>query len=83
LQRYGQNERSLFTFLEANENHSITDFDINKHPIFNLCDVFNYLILIITHLLIQSTILIIDNGHLLIMQLIKLKVILMNMQQMQ
>jgi DNA replication protein DnaC len=44
LQRYGQNERSLFTFLEANENHSITDFDINKHPIFNLCDVFNYLI---------------------------------------
>jgi hypothetical protein len=41
LQRYGQNERSLFTFLETN--------DIKKHTIksksyFNIVDVYDYLI---------------------------------------
>ncbi len=44
LQRYGQNERSLFTFLEANENYSLTNFDFNKSQNYNLGDVFNYLI---------------------------------------
>jgi len=41
LQRYGQNERSLFTFLET------TDFDkyiFKNKPYFNLVDVYDYLI---------------------------------------
>ena len=34
LQRYGQNERSLFTFLNANEPFSLSDFDPEQQSIF-------------------------------------------------
>ena len=40
LQRYGQNERSLFTFLESD----FIDRIINENRIFNVADCFDYLI---------------------------------------
>jgi hypothetical protein len=40
LQRYGQNERSLFTFLES----EFIDRVINENRIFNVADCFDYLI---------------------------------------
>jgi len=43
LQKYGQNERSLFTFLEANENYSLTSLNLKGDNFYNLNDVFNYL----------------------------------------
>jgi len=43
LQKYGQNERSLFTFLEANENFSIETFDFKNKNIYSIVDVFSYL----------------------------------------
>ncbi len=43
LQKYGQNERSLFTFLEANENYSLTSLNVSGDNFYNLNDVFNYL----------------------------------------
>lgn len=44
LQKYGQNERSLFTFLQSEEFLGINDFDQNSHPFFNLSCVYDYLI---------------------------------------
>lgn len=41
LQRYGQNERSLFTFLETTDFSKVIN---NNKPYFNLVDVFDYLI---------------------------------------
>ncbi|MCC6458698.1 MAG: ATP-binding protein [Caldilineaceae bacterium] len=43
LQRYGQNERSLFTFLHANDYFGINDYDRDAHPFFNLVCVYDYL----------------------------------------
>ncbi|MFQ5602228.1 MAG: hypothetical protein ACE5HS_03060 [bacterium] len=44
LQKYGQNERSLFTFLESNEYRGINDFDDRNSPFYNLSNVFDYLL---------------------------------------
>jgi len=43
LQRYGQNERSLFTFLNANDYLGINDYDADAHPYYNLVCVYDYL----------------------------------------
>jgi len=44
LQKYGQNERSLFTFLESNEYLGINDYDESTNPYYNLSCVYDYLI---------------------------------------
>lgn len=43
LQRYGQNERSLFTFLYANDYLGINEYDAEEHPYYNLVCVYDYL----------------------------------------
>lgn len=43
LQRYGQNERSLFTFLNANDYRGINNYDADEHPYYNLVCVYEYL----------------------------------------
>ncbi len=44
LQKYGQNERSLFTFLQSDEYLGINDYDEKSNPFFNLSCVYDYLI---------------------------------------
>jgi hypothetical protein len=44
LQKYGQNERSLFSFIEGNELLSIRDFDTLRNPYYNVSCVYDYLI---------------------------------------
>ncbi len=44
LQRYGQNERSLFTFLNDTDYLGIQQYDTVEHPYYNLVCVYNYLI---------------------------------------
>jgi hypothetical protein len=44
LQKYGQNERSLFSFIESNDHFGIRDFTIAKAPYYNLSSVYDYLI---------------------------------------
>ncbi|MEX2410535.1 MAG: hypothetical protein WD607_04045, partial [Candidatus Paceibacterota bacterium] len=44
LQKYGQNERSLFTFLQSDEFLGINNYDSNINPFFNLHCVYDYLI---------------------------------------
>ncbi len=45
LQRYGQNERSLFSFLESTDNTSLFRFaQQSKETFYNLAHVFDYLI---------------------------------------
>ena len=43
LQRYGQNERSLFTFLASLDTFSLQKFDTNLTPYYNIPNVFEYL----------------------------------------
>ncbi len=43
LQKYGQNERSLFSFLESNEPYNLFDYNTEKNPYFNVACVFDYL----------------------------------------
>ncbi|MEO8666063.1 MAG: hypothetical protein ABI462_11270, partial [Ignavibacteria bacterium] len=43
LQKYGQNERSVFSFLELNEPFGIKDFIENKNNYYNLTVVYDYL----------------------------------------
>ncbi|WP_210462715.1 hypothetical protein [Rufibacter roseolus] len=43
LQRYGQNERSLFSFLEATDHTSIARFRKTDSPFYNLANVYDYL----------------------------------------
>ncbi len=43
LQRYGQNERSLFSFLESTDHTSISKFNKFENPFFNLSNVYDYL----------------------------------------
>ncbi len=43
LQRYGQNERSLFSFLSSNREDSLVNFQKTEKNIFNIADVFDYL----------------------------------------
>lgn len=44
LQKYGQNERSLFTFLQSDEFLGINDYDTDANPFYNLACVYDYLI---------------------------------------
>jgi hypothetical protein len=44
LQRYGQNERSLFSFLYSNDPLGLTNFDVEKNPYYNTSCVYDYLI---------------------------------------
>lgn len=43
LQRYGQNERSLFTFLESTDHTGLTKFNKQENPFYNLSCVYDYL----------------------------------------
>ncbi len=43
LQRYGQNERSLFTFLSSNDQNSLIHFQGSENETFNVAKVFDYL----------------------------------------
>lgn len=44
LQKYGQNERSLFSFIESNDVCGIKDYDKRLNPFYNLSCVYDYLI---------------------------------------
>jgi ribosomal protein S15P/S13E len=43
LQRFGQNERSLFTFLESTDHTGLTKFNKQENPFYNLSCVYDYL----------------------------------------
>lgn len=42
-QRYGQNERTLFTFLEATGEDSIANFSTSENKFYNLVNVYDYI----------------------------------------
>lgn len=44
LQKYGQNERSLFSFLESHDVKGLHEFDASKEPYYNLASVYDYLV---------------------------------------
>ncbi len=44
LQTYGQNERSLFSFLNSDDEKGINNFDQNEKSFYNVANVFDYLI---------------------------------------
>lgn len=44
IQRYGQNERSLFTFLAAKGSNSISEFEPAVHQTYNLQKVYDYVL---------------------------------------
>ena len=44
IQRYGQNERSLFTFLASKGSNSISEFEPQKHLSYNLQKVYDYVL---------------------------------------
>jgi len=44
LQKYGQNERSLFTFIESKDYFGITEFDQTKQTYFAIPQVYDYLL---------------------------------------
>ncbi|MCR4602551.1 MAG: hypothetical protein K5683_03310 [Prevotella sp.] len=44
IQRYGQNERSLFTFLAAKGTNSISEFEATDHQSYNLQKVYDYVL---------------------------------------
>jgi hypothetical protein len=44
LQRYGQNERSLFLFLKSRDINGLDDYDRSSNPYYNLNCVYNYMI---------------------------------------
>jgi hypothetical protein len=44
LQKYGQNERSLFSFLESTDHTGIINFDYHSNPFYNASCVYDYLI---------------------------------------
>jgi len=44
LQKYGQNERSLFSFMESEEYYSVKDFKQSANLTYNLSFVYNYLL---------------------------------------
>lgn len=43
LQRYGQNERSLFSFLESSDQTGLAKFNKKENPFYNLSNVYDYL----------------------------------------
>ncbi len=44
LQTYGQNERSLFTFLNADDERGINSFDVSANEYYSISEVYDYLI---------------------------------------
>ncbi len=44
LQKYGQNERSLFSFLESTDQTGINNFDSRTNPFYNVSCVYDYII---------------------------------------
>ncbi len=42
IQRYGQNERTLFTFLEAKGSNSLAEFKASEHRTYSIADVYDY-----------------------------------------
>jgi hypothetical protein len=44
LQKYGQNERSLFSFLESTDHTGINSYDNKSNPFYNASCVYDYLI---------------------------------------
>lgn len=44
LQKYGQNERSLFTFLESTDHTGINSYDQKSNPFYNTACVYDYLL---------------------------------------
>lgn len=42
LQRYGQNERSLFSFLESTDHTGLSKFNKRENPFYNLSCVYDY-----------------------------------------
>lgn len=44
LQKYGQNERSLFSFIESNDHLGINEFDNKITPYFSISQVYDYLL---------------------------------------
>lgn len=43
LQRYGQNERSLFSFLESTDHTGLSKYNKREHPFYNLSCVYDYI----------------------------------------
>lgn len=43
IQRYGQNERSLFSFLESEDHNSLKNFGISKNETYNIAEVYDYI----------------------------------------
>lgn len=43
LQRYGQNERSLFSFLESTDHTGLEKFNRTSNPFYNLACVYEYI----------------------------------------
>jgi ribosomal protein S15P/S13E len=43
LQRYGQNERSLFSYLESTDHTGLAKFNKQENPFYNLSNVYDYL----------------------------------------
>ena len=43
LQRYGQNERSLFSFLESTDHTGLSRFNGQENPFYNLSNVYDYI----------------------------------------
>jgi hypothetical protein len=44
LQKYGQNERSLFSFLKSNDLYGLEDYDSITNPYYNLSCIYDYLV---------------------------------------
>ena len=44
IQRYGQNERSLFSFLSSKDRNSINNFEPTATKVYNLSNVYDYII---------------------------------------
>lgn len=44
IQRYGQNERSLFSFLFAHGSNSLAEFKANSNLTYNLANVYDYIV---------------------------------------
>jgi DNA replication protein DnaC len=44
LQRYGQNERSLFSFLESTDHTGMLSFNSTESPFYSIANVYDYLV---------------------------------------
>lgn len=51
IQRYGQNERTLFSFLEANGENSLHEFKDSHCTTYNLADIYDYDIYLLAELI--------------------------------